>query len=63
MGILSYAVLTIFFTLNRLKDYTPGQLIFGLDMIILIKYNADCGLVRQINKAQINKYNNFKNKI
>ena len=36
-GILSAAELSIHLIENRLKYYSPGQLLFGHDMIILIK--------------------------
>ena len=44
-------------TENRLKGYSPGQLVFGRDMIILIKNTAEWELIHQKNQMQINKYN------
>ena len=43
LGILATAEFAIFSTSNRLKLYSPGQLVFGRDMIIPI--NTQCGLV------------------
>ena len=36
--ILYVAAFAIFSTTNRLKGYSPGQLVFGCDMIIPIKH-------------------------
>ena len=44
-----------------LKGYTPGQLVFGRDMILLIKHMVDWELICQKNQEQINKYNIQKN--
>ena len=41
LGILSDSVFVIISTTNRLKVYSPGQLIFGCYMILLIKYTVD----------------------
>ena len=41
MGILSAAAFGICSTTNRQKVYSPGQLIFGRDMIIPIKHRVD----------------------
>ena len=38
MGILASAEFEIHSTANGLKLYTPGQLLFGSDMILQIKY-------------------------
>ena len=40
-----------------LKGYIPVQLVFGRNMIIPIKNNADWELIRQRNHSQINKDN------
>ena len=40
MGILEGVLFEIFSTKNRLKVYTLGQLIFGCDIILLVKYKA-----------------------
>ena len=47
---------------NRKKGYIPGQLIFGRDMILLVKYRVDWGLIRQQKKTQINRDNSRKNR-
>ena len=36
--VLAYAVFKILSTQNRLKGYTPGQLLFGRDMVLPNKY-------------------------
>ena len=61
MGILSVSAFTIHYTANILKGYTPVQLIFGRDMILLIKHNSDWEVICHRKRAQINKYNNHKN--
>ena len=38
-----------------------GQLVFGRDMIILIKHQVDWELISQRNQAKINKYDIRKN--
>ena len=45
-----------------LKGYSPGQLLFGRDMILLIKHEVGWGLIRQRKQTQINKDNICKNK-
>ena len=42
---------------NRLKWYSTGQLVFGRDIIILVKHKVDWDLIRQQKQTQINKYN------
>ena len=37
---------------NGLKGYSLGQLLFGYDIILLIKYKVDWELIRQINQAK-----------
>ena len=44
-----------------LKGYSPGQLMFGRDMILLIKHKLDWELIRQQNQEKINKENIRKN--
>ena len=44
------------------KGYSLVQLIFGCDMIILIKHRVDWELIRQRDQTQINKYNARENK-
>ena len=46
-GILSAAAFAIISTTNRLKGYSPVQLIFGRDMILPIKHTVDWGLNSQ----------------
>ena len=45
-----------FSTTNGFKGYSPSQLLFGRDMIILVKHMVDQELIRQKNQMQINKY-------
>ena len=60
--ILSAAAFTILSLNNRQKVYSPGQLIFGCDMILLIKHRVDSKLIRQKKQTQINRYNTQHNK-
>ena len=46
-GILSAAAFSICSTTNITKGYSPGQLIFGCDMILLIKHEVYWGLICQ----------------
>ena len=46
-GILSAAVFAICSTTNRKNGYSPVQLIFGHDMILLIKNRVDRELIHQ----------------
>ena len=41
VGILAAAAFAIFSTTNGQKGYSPGQLIFGRDMILTIKHSVD----------------------
>ena len=61
-GILDEADFTIRSTTNKKKGYSPGQLIFGRDMILLIKYTVDWKFIRKIKQTQINRDNTRKNK-
>ena len=61
-GILAAAEFAIISTTNRLKCYSPGQLLFDCDMILPIKNKVGCGLICQKNKAKINKDNIRKNR-
>ena len=45
--ILAAAEFSIFSTTNRQKSYSSGQLMFGRDMILLIKHRAGLELIRQ----------------
>ena len=49
--ILTAAAFSILSTENRLKYYSPGQLLFGRDIIILIKYTVDKELIHQQKQA------------
>ena len=49
-GILMAALFTIWSTANRLKYCSPVQLVFGRDIILLIKYVLDYKLIQ--NKKQ-----------
>ena len=55
------AALVIFSTSNRLKGSITSQLVFGRDMILLIKHTVDWELIHQLKPAQINKDNICKN--
>ena len=44
-GFFSVAALAICLTKNRLRDYSLGQLVFGHDMILLIKHTVDWELI------------------
>ena len=61
-GILAAAVFAIHSTTNRQKGYSPGQLLFGHDMIILIKHTMDWELICQKKKKQINTDNIHENR-
>ena len=45
-GNLAAAAFTIHLTTSSQKGYSPGQLIFGRDMILLIKHRVDWELIR-----------------
>ena len=60
-GILSASSLEIISTINRQNSYSPGQLVFGRDMILLVKHKVYWELIRQRNQTQINKDNIHKN--
>ena len=55
MGILAAAAFSILSTTNRQKSYSPVHLIFGQDMILLIKHRVDWELIRQQKSARINR--------
>ena len=42
------------------KRYSPGQFIFGCDMLLPIKHRVGGELIHQQNQTQINKDNNHK---
>ena len=50
-AILVAAVFEIRFTVNRLKSYSMGQLIFGNDIILPIKHIVNWELMRQQNQT------------
>ena len=56
-GILAAAAFSIPSTTNRQKGYISGQLIFGCDMILPIKYRVDWELIRQRKQMKINRDN------
>ena len=41
LGILAAAAFVILSTTNRIKAYSPGQLIFGNDIILPIQHTVD----------------------
>ena len=49
-GILSAAAFTIRQIKNMLTGYRSRQLVFGCDMILLIKHEVDWELIRQQNQ-------------
>ena len=61
-GILAESEFSILSTTNRIKGYSPGQFIFGLDLILQIKHTVDWELLFQRKQTQINKYNICKNR-
>ena len=54
MAVAEFAICS---TNNSQKGYSPGQLIFGRDMILPIKHEVDWDLIRQKRQAQINRDN------
>ena len=60
IGILAASELAICSTNHRKKGYSPGQLIFGRDTIILIKHRVDWELIRQKKQTLINRDNTSK---
>ena len=61
-GILAAAAFAIHSTTNMQKGYSPGQLIFGLDMILPIKHRVDWELISQKKQTQVNRDNIQDNK-
>ena len=61
MVILGAAAFENFWTTNSQNIYSPGQLIFGRDMILPIKHRVDWELLRQQKQMQINKDNTLEN--
>ena len=62
MGILAASEFAICLTTYRQKGHSPGQLIFGRDMILPIKYRLNWELICHKNQMQINKDNARENK-
>ena len=55
--ILSAAAFEVRSTKNRLKYYSPGQLVFGCGIIIPIEHTVNWEIIRQRKQTQINKDN------
>ena len=58
LAVSSFAIIS---TTSRLKGYSPGQLLFGSDMIIPIKHNVDWEVIHQQKDTPINKDNIHEN--
>ena len=61
LGILVAESFKICSTENRLKGYSPGQILFGNDIILQIKHTVGWKLILQRKQAQMNKDIIFKN--
>ena len=61
-GILAAAAFAIHSTTSRQKCYSPGQLIFFRDVILLIKHRLGWELIRQRKHTQNNRDNARENK-
>ena len=61
-GILATAAFSIFSTTDRQKGYSPGQWIFGRDMMLPIKHMVDWEVICQRNQTQINNDNIHENR-
>ena len=61
-GILAAAAFAIHSTTSRQKGYSPGQLIFGRDMIFPIKHRQGWESISQQKHKQINRDNARENK-
>ena len=61
MGILMSTASDVRSGYHRIKDKSPGQLVFVRDMILPIKHIADWRYIRQCNQSQIEKYVISKN--
>ena len=61
-GILAAAAFAILSTTRRQQGYSPGQLIFGRDTILPIKYTVDWELIFQRKQIQMNIDNACNNK-
>ena len=61
IGILVAATFTVHPTYHRIKDKSLGQLVFGLKMILMIKYVVNWRYTHQGKQAKIEKYPIRKN--
>ena len=61
-GILDASTFAICPTTKRKKGYSPGQLIFGRETIILIKHMVDWELIRHKRETQINRHSTHENR-
>ena len=61
MGILASAAFVVRYTYYRMKDKSPGQLVFGRYMILPINQVADWRYIRHRKQTQINKGLNREN--
>ena len=61
-GILVAEEFSIISITNRQKVCSPGQLLFGCDIILSIKHKVDWELIRQQKQAHINTSNIRKNR-
>ena len=59
MAAAAFAILS---TTSRQKGYSPGQLVFGRDIILPIKHRVDWDLIYQKKQTQINRNNACNNK-
>ena len=57
MGIFYSAAFAIRSTTNGQKGYSPRQLIFGHDIILLIKHRVNWKITRQRKQKKINRDN------
>ena len=60
--ILAAEVFAVFPTNNRLKGYSPGQLLLGYDIILPMKHAEDWELISEKNQTQNIKYNIRENR-
>ena len=56
MGILATAYFAVRYVYHRTKVKSPGQLVFGRDMILRINHVAYWRYIHQHKQAQIEKY-------
>ena len=56
MGILAAEAFEVRSTHHRTQGKSPGQLVFGRDMILTINHVADWSYIYQRKQAKINKY-------